>query len=253
VFILQLEGKKEWRIYDVRADLPLTDETYQQPDCDSSSFQTFQLCVGDVLYIPRGLVHEAHALEHDSLHLTLTVSVVRWASVLHNLIDIASRQDVEFRKAVDIDVLRTNEALPAHSIVNTLLKRISAQEYLSLSISEIQDRLLADKTRLPIIRPLNGTVDDDVQVGSVVGVAPDQVHLLTRSRDGALFLKFIGASIEISDDLEEIVRFVCQRKTFIVEELPGALTASEKVGLIKRLVACGFLSVYPVSHATTKS
>ena len=53
VFILQLEGKKEWRIYDVRADLPLTDEVYQQPDCDSSSFQTFQLCPGDV-WLNRG-------------------------------------------------------------------------------------------------------------------------------------------------------------------------------------------------------
>ncbi len=248
VFILQLEGKKEWRIYDVRADLPLTDEIYQQPDCDSCSFQEFQLCAGDVLYIPRGFVHEAHALDHDSLHLTLTVSVVRWASVLHNLIDIASRHDVEFRKAVEVDLLRTSEVSPAHSIVNTLLKRISAEEYLSLAISEIQDRLLADKARLPAIRPLNGTADDDVQVGSVVGVAPDQVHLLSRSREGALFLKFIGASIEVSDDLEEVIRFVCQRKTFIVEELPGAFTAAEKVGLIKRLVDCGFLTVYPVRH-----
>ena len=248
VFILQLEGNKEWRIYDVRAELPLTDGLYEQPDCDSSHFQTFELCPGDVLYIPRGFVHEARALEHDSLHLTVTVSVVRWASVLHNLIDIASRHDIEFRKAVDIEVLQTGEALPAHSIVTMLLKRIGAQEYLTPAVSEIQDRLLADKVRLPIIGPLNGTVDDDVQVGSVVGVAPDQVYLFNRSRDGALFLKFIGASIEISDDLEEIVRFVCERKTFIVEELPGAFTASEKVGLIKRLVDCGFLTVYPARH-----
>ena len=145
---------------------------------------------------------------------------------------------------MDIDVLRTNEVLSAHPIVNTLLKRISAPEYLSLTVSEIQDRLLADKARLPIMHQLNGTVDDDVQVGSVVGVAPDQVYLLSRSH-GALFLKFIGASIEVSDDLEEIVRFVCQRKTFIVEELPGALTAAEKVGLIKRLVDCGFLTAIP--------
>ena len=248
VFILQLEGKKEWRIYDVRADLPLTDEVYQQPDCDSSSFQEFQLCAGDVLYIPRGFVHEAHALEHDSLHLTVTVSVVRWASVLHNLIDIASRYDVEFRKAVDVDVMRTGEVLSAHSIVNTLLERISAPEYVSAALSEIQDRLLDDKARLPAMRPLNGNGDDDVQVGSVVGVAPDQVYLLSRSTEGTLFLKFIGASIEVSNELEEIVRFVCQRKTFVVEELPGALTALEKVGLVKRLVDCGFLTVHPARH-----
>lgn len=249
VFILQLEGKKEWRVYDVCADLPLTDELYQQPDCASSSFQTFQLCAGDVLYIPRGFVHEARALEHDSLHLTVTVSVVRWAAVLHRLIDIASRHDVEFRKAVDVDLLRTGEVSSAQSVVNTLLQRISAQEYLPLAISEIQDRLLADKARLP----LNGTADDDVQVGSVVGVAPDQVYLLTRSHEGALFLKFVGASIELSDDLEEVVRFVCQRKTFIVDELPGAFTAAEKVGLVKRLVECGFLTVYSVRHELSKT
>lgn len=245
VFILQLEGKKEWRIYDVRADLPLTDELYQQPDCDSSSFQTFQLSAGDVLYLPRGFVHEAHALEQDSLHLTLTVSVVRWASVLHKLIDVAARHDVELRKAVNVDVLRNGEVSPAHAIVNTLLQRVSGDEYLSLAVSEIQDRLLADKARLPVIGPLNGAMDHDVQAGSVVGVAPDQVYLLSRSREGALCLKFIGASIEISDDLEEVVRFICERKTFTVEQLPGALTAVQKVGLIKRLVDCGFLVVYP--------
>lgn len=240
VFILQLEGKKEWRIYDVRADLPLTDEVYQQPDCDSSPFQTFQLCPGDVLYIPRGVVHEAQALEDDSLHLTLTVSVVRWASVLHKVIDIASRHDVELRKAVDVDLLRGSEASPAH--INRLLKRISAEEYLSVAVSELQDQLLADKARLPL------NADDNVEVGSIVGVAPDQVYVLSRSREGALVLKFLGASIEVSDDLEEVVRFVCERETFIVDELPGPFSPAEKVGLVKRLIDCGFLSVYPAGH-----
>ena len=75
-FILQLEGSKEWRLYGFAAEQPLRGRHF---DIDASLLgepsQTLCLEAGDLLYVPRGLVHQAHATDTSSLHLTLGVSL----------------------------------------------------------------------------------------------------------------------------------------------------------------------------------
>lgn len=52
VFILQLEGRKDWRIYDRKANLPLNDSDYKHIDCDENSFEEYDLVPGDSLVYP---------------------------------------------------------------------------------------------------------------------------------------------------------------------------------------------------------
>ncbi|WP_017302834.1 cupin domain-containing protein [Spirulina subsalsa] len=75
VFILQLDGEKEWLIYDPTVAYP-TSETRQDSDLPPETPPYWQgvLKPGDVLYIPRGHWHYAIALEQYSLHLTVGVS-----------------------------------------------------------------------------------------------------------------------------------------------------------------------------------
>ena len=79
VFVLQLAGCKHWRIYDTPLALPfeheqlgksspLTSESLGEPRME------VRLQAGELLYLPRGVPHEARADRGaSSLHLTLTV------------------------------------------------------------------------------------------------------------------------------------------------------------------------------------
>ena len=74
VFILQVEGNKQWYVYTDTFKYPL-------PNQKSSSFtppeeEAYLSCIlnpGDVLYIPRGHWHYAVTKEEPSIHLTLGI------------------------------------------------------------------------------------------------------------------------------------------------------------------------------------
>ena len=76
VFVLQLEGSKRWRLYD-RPDgraCPAADRTTEFAREDlGEPLQTLTLHAGDLLYLPRGVVHQALAqADGHSLHLTFS-------------------------------------------------------------------------------------------------------------------------------------------------------------------------------------
>ena len=82
VFVLQLEGAKQWRLFGSPRPLPLVDERFDVPKDQLGPPREVRLEAGDLLYIPRGFVHEAFTSEQASLHLTVGVNVYRWADLL---------------------------------------------------------------------------------------------------------------------------------------------------------------------------
>ena len=92
VVVIQLKGRKRWRVQlkDPPVPFPVTDEQVgkggrEVPDgtlraADPSCTLTATLEEGDVLYIPRGFVHEAATGDDaPSLHLTLAVPTHDWS------------------------------------------------------------------------------------------------------------------------------------------------------------------------------
>lgn len=79
VFVVQAEGRKRWRVYAPLPhaalprvsshDFPNTPEAIGEPLLDVT------LQPGDLLYLPRGTIHQAEALPgQHSLHLTLSAN-----------------------------------------------------------------------------------------------------------------------------------------------------------------------------------
>ncbi|KAB5543526.1 hypothetical protein PHYPO_G00080180 [Pangasianodon hypophthalmus] len=80
VFILQLEGQKHWRLYE--PTVPLAREYSTEPEERiGKPTHDFILKAGDLLYFPRGTIHQADTpagVEH-STHLTLsTYQIMSW-------------------------------------------------------------------------------------------------------------------------------------------------------------------------------
>ena len=81
VFILQVAGRKQWKVYGMTRKYPLAvdvEPTVEKPD---APLWEGMLEDGDLLYIPRGWWHVATPLDEPTLHLTVGVNNVRTAPI----------------------------------------------------------------------------------------------------------------------------------------------------------------------------
>uniref|UniRef100_A0A672Z4N9 Bifunctional lysine-specific demethylase and histidyl-hydroxylase n=1 Tax=Sphaeramia orbicularis TaxID=375764 RepID=A0A672Z4N9_9TELE len=106
VFILQLEGQKQWRLYN--PTVPLAAEySVESEDKIGSPTHSILLKAGDLLYFPRGTIHQANTpagVDH-STHLTLsTYQRTSWGDLLldtfPSVLSNRSKTDVSLREGM---------------------------------------------------------------------------------------------------------------------------------------------------------
>eukprot|EP00794_Sanderia_malayensis_P000387 gene387-1021_t len=108
-FVLQLEGKKRWKLYEPLQELA-TDYSHDlSPEEVGELTQEIELEAGDLLYFPRGVVHEAQTSSDGiSTHVTLsTYQTNTWGEFLldgiSSAIEVAISKDVEFRRGLPLN------------------------------------------------------------------------------------------------------------------------------------------------------
>ena len=114
-FILQIEGKKRWRLYKPQ------NESEYLPRYSSRNFSDSEIGepildtvvnAGDLLYFPRGTIHQGETLDDThSLHITLSVYQKNsWGDFIEKLLpsalETAIENDTAFRKGLPLDYLR---------------------------------------------------------------------------------------------------------------------------------------------------
>ncbi|XP_063344018.1 ribosomal oxygenase 2 isoform X3 [Pelmatolapia mariae] len=116
VFILQLEGQKHWRLYN--PTVPLAAEYSVQSE-DSIGIPTHDIILkaGDLLYFPRGTIHQARtpAGVNCSIHLTLsTYQRMSWGDLLldvfPSLLCDRSRREVRLREGMPRRLILSSSA-----------------------------------------------------------------------------------------------------------------------------------------------
>lgn len=111
VLVLQVEGEKHWKVYGQDSSCPLNElidgdpkfrESAQPPD-------EIHLKEGDVLYIPRGWVHEAKSGESASLHVTIGIHPPLGKDLLQAALDSLVAQHPALRQALPYGPLGRKE------------------------------------------------------------------------------------------------------------------------------------------------
>uniref|UniRef100_W5NFB5 Bifunctional lysine-specific demethylase and histidyl-hydroxylase n=1 Tax=Lepisosteus oculatus TaxID=7918 RepID=W5NFB5_LEPOC len=113
-FVVQLEGKKHWRVYNPRTEnevLPqVSSPNFSQNEIGKPILEVV-LEAGDLLYFPRGFIHQGDCLPSaHSLHITIS-SYQRssWGDLMEKLLpaalQLAVEDDVEFRQGLPLDYL----------------------------------------------------------------------------------------------------------------------------------------------------
>ena len=107
VLVLQCVGAKLWRIYADFApavQLPTNEVLKFNPQRYKPGRveREVRLTAGDVLYLPRGLMHTAEAEGTPSLHVTFSLNALTLGELLQRALKLAVEEDVRLRREVPL-------------------------------------------------------------------------------------------------------------------------------------------------------
>jgi lysine-specific demethylase/histidyl-hydroxylase NO66 len=101
---VQCVGHKEWRIiheYSNKTELPVMETVWDAErfrPCGAA--ENITLRPGDVLYLPRGAMHEAFCAERESMHLTISIAPLTFADLIGKALRAAAESDIALRRRV---------------------------------------------------------------------------------------------------------------------------------------------------------
>ena len=236
VFVLQLEGRKHWRVYGAARRFPLVDERFDVPKEQLGPPREVLLEPGDLLYLPRGFVHEAFTAEWASLHLTVGVNVYRWADLLQEALLAAARQDERLRASVPPGLLGGKE-LPAaiagqfRDLLEGVARTLGAEE----AFRRLGDRFFGGMQPLPGARFAAPEEADALDLDTLLEKSPGAVCRVVA--EGAwVQIDFPGGRVGGPLKIASALRFVAGAQRFAVRELPDDLGAEAKLVLVRRLL-----------------
>jgi lysine-specific demethylase/histidyl-hydroxylase NO66 len=229
VFVLQVAGRKRWRVYAPVLELPLGGQRWSPELGDPGPpVDDLTLEPGDTLYLPRGWPHEAVAQEEDSLHITVGLHVPTRLDALRAALDECG-DDVEFRRAL----------APGGELPRELLDRL-AERLAPDAVARRARRRFVDSRR---------PVGDDrlAQVRRAPSLAADDLverrPTVIAELDGTI-LRFEGKEIRFPEAARAgLVAVFAAQGPFAAADLPDDLDEAGRLVLVRRLVREGFLRV----------
>jgi len=229
--ILQVEGEKRWRLYPPVAECPVEYRTVDEPALPAPTHE-LTLRAGDLLHVPRGVVHAVFTETAPSLHLTVGVHIYRWVDFLEDLIEGVAQADVELRRRAAGQDLR--------AILARFRERAPAAT--AAALARRRRRTVATSPPLP-----GGALARDPapfdEAGSFARPAGTRCHVLQVA--GRAVLEFAGertASVRGPAHIRPALCFIASVDgPFAIAALPDSLSFEEKCALVRRLVAEGCL------------
>ena len=241
VFVLQIAGSKHWRIYG--SPIPFPDRSLPSNSVRveiGPPLHEFDLQPGDLIYMPRGYIHEGLTSESESLHITVGIPTFTWFDVFSEALAMC-RQDVRFRKSLPVGFADQNGAgadLQAH--FQELIDVFSENAHVEDILNRLADLFIT--TRLPLLQGqlLELGDVDRVDVQTIVRRRPAAIYRLIADEHSVTLL-FPGKRINFPKYGEPLLRFIVETSEFVAESIPGDVDIAEKLGLVRRLIREGFL------------
>ena len=231
VFVLQISGRKRWRLYEPVLELPLKHQRWSPRLGDPGPpVDEFELEAGQTLYLPRGWPHEATTSDDESLHLTVGIHPTTRMDALRMALE-SCEDDLEFRRSLPGD-----GRVPGH-LLDRLAERLAPGE-----VARRARRRFAGGRR-PILHDQLGQVRGLDRLTASTPVERRPTVILEMEQDsGPVRLVFEGKEMRFPAKAAPAVEAVCRVSApFTAADLPGPLDESGRVVLVRRLVREGLL------------
>ncbi|MGE2721771.1 cupin domain-containing protein [Mycolicibacterium celeriflavum] len=247
VFVLQVSGQKRWIVHEPVYEHPLPSQPWtghraeiQKRVADDPPVIDTVLDEGDVLYLPRGWVHSAQALQMTSIHLTIGVSPVTAADVARAVVDQLAT-DAAFRASLPMGVADADETMA--TVTKVMAEMVEALRddaaHLSADAATQLWRRHADKTRPVAVRPLASLVAADRAEDVLVRWRHGLDATVEQSGD-RITLRLPDRIMTFPAACGDAVRAVHRGDVVEAASMPGLDTADAAV-LIRRLLREGIL------------
>jgi lysine-specific demethylase/histidyl-hydroxylase NO66 len=231
VLVLQVSGKKRWRVYEPLLELPLKHQRYSSALGEHGEpTHDLVLRAGDTLYLPRGWLHEAETSASDSLHLTIGIAAHTWLDAAKGALG-AVEDELEFRRGAEGGRPDEVVGLVAEQLEWELVERRRRRRFLDTRRPIREDGLSQ-------LRALEG-----LDVETLVARRETVIADLEEWEDG-LVLVFEGREIRFPVQASAELRACFESESpFRLGDLPGELDREGRLVLARRLVREGFLRI----------
>ncbi|MET3127732.1 ribosomal protein L16 Arg81 hydroxylase [Arcicella rosea] len=248
VFALQISGEKHWILYDeTHLKTPLLNSyqpTFQREQLTGAREITMR--AGDILYMPRGVPHEAYTIDKSSMHITVGIQSVQWIDFITKSLLNLSQKHIELRKALPIgflnsdneNLLSTDEEL---DFIN-ILQQVFQKENIAGSLNILGEEFRTKEQPKPDGHFSSLDRLNHIHLESQLSKREGLTSKVTNSASGAR-ISFQGNTIKGPSQIVNTLVFISEQKgIFSVKDIPF-LNNENKLKLAKRLVRGGLLKV----------
>jgi Cupin superfamily protein len=252
-YILQISGEKDWKIYEPKVVLPLNRQLHSVSGENFGDAVELRLRPGDLLYVPRGVIHEATTGAETSMHLTLYNYAYRWRDLVCDIVERLSEQEVALRRSVPISVSRkiacgasaadAGVANELASLLHYCLDHFATARSVGRHARRLVDNLLPLE-----LGNLNGpSAQGELDGARNIAKRPGMVCYLYDDND-KIVIGFPGGKVSGPALIRPVMEFIAATgEPFRLADLPGDVSLRSKEVLVRRLVREGLL-FFPVTE-----
>jgi len=245
IFVLQIAGRKYWRVTKPPISLPHRSQTFKPEGFKPGPLiAEFELEAGDLLYLPRGYVHATTTSDGHSAHVTMGVNIFTWADLVGDLVP-SSATNEEFRRSLPPGFASRTELRP--SITRQLTRLLDS---VGVSTAFDSDRYFDQLRRDAIAaswarNPVRFRADAiALRLDSRLHAPSAQRYTLASSGE-EVTLDFEGRQYLFSARFWAALSAMCSHPAFILGELGGGLDSQTLLGFCGFLQSIGFLRGLP--------
>jgi ribosomal protein L16 Arg81 hydroxylase len=260
VFVLQVEGSKIWKIFTPPQDLPVEVVYKARPQWFERKLPfewdlgTSRPCVkpdreillsaGDLLYVPRGYVHQVFTSGMPSLHLTVAAPVLTWYEVVVHALADTFRESRTLREALPPAFATSGQSFSGTqdrmADVVAAVRTHLTEDKLHSSLEELAVRYVNSRSgSWPGITMAVKDVED-ITLESVLQIRPSLIYT-TRKELPYIYLLFSGRAVRVPIRAESMLTHILDSKRFRVADLPSSMSDSSRLTLAQTMLDRGFL------------
>ena len=246
VFVLQVSGRKRWRLHEPVVPAPLDNQNWEKSRAAVAERAAQDplldtvLEPGDALYLPRGTIHAAEALGEISLHLTVGVHPLTRYDLVQRLLDLA-QHDPALRVSLPMGVDLDDPAVLADDLDATVaaLARFLAGASAPDLARGIGDRLRQQTRPQPLAPLAQLAAADALTADTVLRLRPALRARIDQVGD-KLSLVFLDRQVSLPGSAADAVKTVLAGTPFTPAQLPG-LTPEGQLRFAGRLLREGVI------------
>jgi len=148
VFVVQVSGRKLWRLWENAVATPYRGERFEQSGFVAEKIsREFVLGPGDCAYIPRGLMHDAENVGAEpSLHITVGLFTKKWAELVLEAVSALALEEPDFRRALPAGfATRDYDRAAAQAHFERLIGLVAAKAEMDGAFDLLADSFLRER------------------------------------------------------------------------------------------------------------